>query len=237
MSDVSHEEKVVETFATLAETLTRGYDVVELMQTLVESCTDLLEVSAAGIMLADSDGELDVVASSSEAIRLLEVMQLGAEAGPCIDSFRTGEVVSVPEIGESPSDWADFKAGALAQGFSSAYAIPLKARETTIGTLNLLRAAAGELERADILTARALADVATIGIFHERSLRESTIIQDQLSQALQSRVVIEQAKGVLAHTHNANMDEAFARLRSYARSNGLKLSAVATDIINHRLSI
>jgi GAF domain-containing protein len=237
MSEISHEEKVVETFAALAETLTRNYDVVELMQTLVESCADLLEVSAAGIMLADADGELDVVASTSEAIRLVEVMQLGAEAGPCIDSFRTGTVVSVPEIEQSPDDWAEFKAGALAQGFASAYAIPLKVRETTIGTLNLLRGAVGQLERADILTARALADVATIGIFHERSLQESNIIRDQLSQALQSRVVIEQAKGVLAHTHNANMDEAFTRLRTYARSNGLKLSAVATDVVNHRLSI
>jgi len=214
-----------------------GYDVVDLLQTLVESCADLLEVDAAGILLADEHGELDVVAATSEASRIVEVMQLGAEAGPCIESYRTGEVVSVSDISQSPDEWSAFRASAGDQGFAAAFSVPLRLRDTTIGALNLLREAVGQLREQDIRTAQALADVATIGILHERTLRETAIVRDQLSNALNSRIIIEQAKGVIAHTHDTSVDHAFDLLRGYARSNRLGLSEVAAQVVARAITI
>jgi GAF domain-containing protein len=237
MTDAPQEDELFDTFATLADTLVDDFDVVDLLQTLVESCVRVLDIAAAGILLANPDGELEVVASSSEAARLVELMQLSAEAGPCIVSFTSGDVVSLPDITKSPSQWSRYRDSAIEQGFASVYAIPLRLRETTIGALNLLGDSVGTLGIRDVRIAKALADVATIGILHERALVESTIVRDQLAQALQSRVVIEQAKGVLSHTHDISTDEAFAVLRSYARSNRERLSDVARRVVSRELNI
>jgi GAF domain-containing protein len=237
MAEATHDELLVNTFAALADTLVAGYDVVDLLQTLVESCAELLDVDAAGILLVDDLGELEVVASTSEASRLVEVMQLSAQAGPCVESYLTGAIVTVSDIAESPAEWRNFRQSALEQGFAAAYSIPMRLRETRIGALNLLRATVGELREQDIRTAQALADVATIGILHERTLRESAAIRDQLSNALNSRIVIEQAKGVLAHTHDTTVEEAFNLLRGYARTNCRGLSDVAADVVGRRVTI
>jgi hypothetical protein len=205
MAELTCEEELIETFAILADTLLTGYDVVELMQTLVESCTSLFDVEAAGILLVDGNGELEVVAQ--------------------------------PDISASPARWSQFRREALAQGFTSVYAIPMGVKDTMIGTLNLLKSTVGELGRSDVRATQALAAVATVGILHERALRESNAIRDQLASALEARVVIEQAKGVLAHTHGASMDETFSFLRGYARSHGQKLSVVANDVVAHDLRI
>ncbi len=127
----------------LADTLVDDYDVVDLLQVLVDTCRDLLDTTAAGILLADARGELELVVSTSEASRLVEMMQLSAEAGPCIESFRSGKRVSVPDIADTGDEWRQFRGAALAQGFRSMDALPLRLRDATIGTLNLLRAAAG----------------------------------------------------------------------------------------------
>ena len=237
MTDQPQDREFFETFATLADTLVAGFDVVDLLQTLVESCVRMLHISAAGILLINDDRELEVVASTSEAARLVELMQLSAEAGPCIDSFESGTVVSVPDISESPVRWGRYRTEALQQGFHSVYAIPLRLRETTIGALNLLNTTTGALDETDVRIGRALADVATIGILHERAMMESGLVREQLSQALQSRVLIEQAKGVISHLHSTSTDEAFAILRSYARSNRMLLSVVAQKVVNRELSI
>jgi GAF domain-containing protein len=229
--------KLLETFAKLADTLVADYDVVDLLQTLVDTCQGLLDTDAAGILLADADGELEVIVSTSESSRLVETMQLAAEAGPCIESYRTGQVVSVGDISQSPPDWAGFRDSALEQGFASVHAIPLRLRETTIGTLNLLRDVTGELESEDAIAAQALADVATIGILHERSLRESTLLAVQLQTALNTRVIIEQAKGVVAHTQGVPIDEAFTLIRNYARSNQLPVSEVSARLVDMSLSL
>ncbi|GHD41871.1 ANTAR domain-containing protein [Mycetocola manganoxydans] len=236
-TETTREGQLVDAFATLADTLVADYDAVELLQTLVENCRDILDISAAGILLADLDGELDVVASTSEASRLVEVMQLGAQAGPCIECFSTGDPVSLPDIREAPDKWARFRDGAAAQGFKSVYALPLRLRETTIGALNLLRTEAGELNERDVRAAQALADVATIGILHARSLRESDAVRDQLQRALNSRVVIEQAKGVLSQTQNVTTDDAFGMMRQYARNHGMLLSNVAEQLVRRTLTI
>ena len=237
MSEQRQDWEFFETFATLADTLVAGFDVVDLLQTLVESCERMLDITAAGILLLNEDGELEVVASTSEAARLVELIQLSAEAGPCIVSFNSGTVVSVPDIRDSPPDWARYREAALEQGFASVYAIPLRLRETTIGSLNLLRSTVGELDATDIRVATALADVATIGILHERAIVESGRVREQLAQALQSRIVIEQAKGVVSHLHSISTDDAFAVLRSFARSNRLLLSDVAQRVVRRELEI
>jgi len=237
MSDLTREEQLLATFAKLADTLVADYDVVDLLQMLVDTCKDLLDTAAAGILLADSRGELEVIASTSEASRLVETMQLGAEAGPCIESFRTGRIVSVPDIREVPDDWSRFRESALDQGFASVYAIPLRLRETTIGALNLLRNETGELPSQDEVAAQAFADVATIGILHERSLRETTILADQLQAALNRRVVIEQAKGVVSYVHKVPIDEAFTMIRAYARSHQLPISQVAARVVDLTLTL
>jgi transcriptional regulator with GAF, ATPase, and Fis domain len=237
MTEPTRDTRLLQTFATLADTLVADYDVVDLLQNLVDTCQQLLDTTAAGILLADDSGELDVVASTSEEIRLVEVMQLSAEAGPCVESYRTGRVVSLNDIGEAPAAWDDFRRSALEHGFSSVHAIPLRLRETTIGTLNLLRDRVGPLDPDDLVAAKAFADVATIGILHERSLRESQVITEQLQFALNSRVVIEQAKGVVSHTRSVPVDEAFALIRAYARSHQLGIGTVAAQLVARTLHL
>lgn len=237
MIDETREDLLIDTFATLADTLVADYDVVDLLQTLVESCASLFDITAAGILLADADGELEVVASTSEASRLVEVMQLSARAGPCVECFTTGTVVSLPDVEDSPPAWQRFRDSAREQGFAAVHAIPLRLRDTTIGALNLMSTVTGALGQQDMRAAQALADVATIGILQERTLRESNSVRDQLTNALSSRVLIEQAKGVIAHSRGVSMEEAFTLLRNHARSNRVMLSQVAQGLVDQTLVI
>ncbi|MGY4859601.1 GAF and ANTAR domain-containing protein [Cryobacterium sp. AP23] len=231
MIETTRTEQLFDAFTTLADTLVAGYDVLELLQSLVEYCHDLLDVDSAGILLASGTSELEVVASTSEANTLVEIMQLDADAGPCLESFRTRAVVSVPDIDVGSERWPDFCETARAQGIHSVYAIPLRLRETTIGTLNLMRNERGELEHHDIRAAQALADVATIGILQERVIHDSSTIRDQLQQALSSRIVIEQAKGVISETQKLSMDAAFERIRGHARAQQMSLTVVARQVV------
>lgn len=237
MTESTREGRLVDLFATLADTLVDSYDVIELLQTLVDSCVDLFDVAAAGLLLADDQGELDVVASTSEASRLVEVMQVDADEGPCTECYATGRVVSVDVLGEGDRTWARYERYAIEQGFRSVHAIPLRLRETTIGALNLLRTSPGPLNPRDVRAAQALADVATIGVLHARVVQESGFVQAQLQEALDTRVVIEQAKGVLAHQHGVSTEEAFGLLRSSARSSGTKLSELARDVVARRVRV
>lgn len=232
MSDETREADLVDVFTTLADTLVADYDVIGLLQTLVDSCARLFDIEAAGILLADDDGRLEVVASTSEASRLIEVFQIDADEGPCLDCYKTGEVVVVPDIAAGREDWRHFRDSAKDQGFQSVHAIPLTLRDTTIGALNLLRAETGALNERDSKVARALADVATISILHERNLQQSTIVQNQLQRALNSRVIIEQAKGVLAYSRKISPEDAFAELRARARNSNELLTVAAQRIVD-----
>ena len=237
MSNIDRAAQLFEVFATLADSLVVGYDVLDLLQTLVENCHDLLDVDSAGILLLSNDNALEVVASTSEANALVDIMQVDANAGPCLECFRTRTVVSLPDIDIGSDRWPDFCATARANGILSVYAIPLRLRETTIGTLNLMRNERGELNQHDIRAAQALADVATIGILQERTIRDSSAIRDQLQNALSSRIVIEQAKGVISETAHLSMDDAFQRLRHYARSQQATLSSVAQRLVEGDLRL
>jgi GAF domain-containing protein len=237
VTELTRDARLLQTFAMLADTMVDDYDIVELLQSLVDACRDLLNTTAAGILLADGHGDLELVASTSDASRLVEIMQLGAQAGPCIECYQTGAPVSVPSIADAPEEWASFRDSALDQGFASAEALPLRLREATIGTLNLLRSEAGSAAEEDLVAARAFADVATIGILHERSIRESEVLSQQLELALNSRVVIEQAKGVVSFTNGVPVDEAFDLIRRYARHHRLPLSEVAGRLVRRELTL
>jgi GAF domain-containing protein len=238
VNETSREQGLLDAFANLADTLVGGSDVVELLQLLVDTCRDVLDVTAVGLLLADPDsGELDLVASTSEETRIVETLQLGAEAGPCIECFGSGEAVGVPDIALAADRWPAFAAAAAEQGFRGVFAIPLRLRTTTIGAMNLFRAEPGALNERDLRAAQALADVATIGILHERSFRANDVLREQLQVALSSRVVIEQAKGVLAHRHAVDMDAAFGMLRTYARSNRVLLLDAARGVVERRIRL
>jgi GAF domain-containing protein len=224
-----------DTFVELADTLVGDFDVVDFLHTLAGRCVELLDVDAAGIVLADQGGNLRAVASSSEQMRLLELFEIQNEEGPCLDSFRTGEAVGEDQL-ESSNRWPMFAREAVAAGFHSSQAVPMRLRDEVIGALNLLRIEPGRLSDEDLGLSRALAGVATIGLLQERAIREARLLTDQLQIALNNRIVIEQAKGVLAERGGLEMESAFEVLRRYSRSNNRKLAEVALDLIEQRIS-
>lgn len=234
MASTSREKELVDTFVELADTLVADYDVVDMLYRLVVRCATTLDAADAGIMLPAADGTLEVVASTSERSHLIGILQLDADQGPCLEAYRTGKATSVENIGELRARWPQFAAAAGEQGYQSMHAFPLRLREEVIGSLNLFGVIAGPLSAEDATAARGLADIATIGILHERTLRESDLARQQLQHALDSRIVIEQAKGVIAHTEGVDMDEAFRLLRESARSSQRKISDVARDVIERR---
>jgi GAF domain-containing protein len=237
MRKLSRESRLNAAFVTVADTLTADYDVVDLLHTLVTECTDILDAEAGGLLLADSTGQLQVVASTSERADLVEVFQLAAGAGPCVDCFVSGQPVSVPDIQESTENWPAFRAAALAQGFLSVHATPMRLRGEIIGTMNLFRTTVGTLTKRDADVAQALADVATIGILQERVAAQSHVVAEQLQRALDSRVLIEQAKGVLSQSGGLTMEEAFIVLRAHARNNNLTLRTVAEAVASRTLDL
>lgn len=218
----------------LADTLMAGFDVVDLADRLVASCLDLLDVSAVGILLDDQRGSLRVLASSNEEAMLLELYELQNSEGPCLTAFRTGQVVTVEDLAAAAQDWPLFAPCAISRGVVGAYAIPLSLRERTIGALNLFRDTPGALAAEDLQLAQVLARIATIGILSHRELRRQELLAEQLQNALNSRIVIEQAKGVIAERASVSMSEAFDRLRKAARSGQRTLISVAEDVASGR---
>jgi transcriptional regulator with GAF, ATPase, and Fis domain len=231
MMDPGRQRQLLQTFVDLADTLVADYDVVDVLHMLVERCAVILHATDAGILLPNAHGELEVIASTSERSHLISILQLRAEEGPCVDAFETGRLVTVDDIASTYARWPTFAAAAAQSDYQSMHAIPLRLRDETIGSLNLFRDAPGGFGADDAAAARALADVATIGILQERAIRESGIAQEQLQRALDSRVLIEQAKGVLAQAQGIDVSEAFQQLRSQARSTGTRLSVVAELVI------
>jgi transcriptional regulator with GAF, ATPase, and Fis domain len=221
---------LVRTLVQLADNLVDDFDVIDVLTTLSDRCVDILDVSAAGVMLVDQGGELQVVASSSEAMRILELFELQASQGPCVDCYRTGELVVNEDLSASEERWPSFTPRAIDAGFQSVHALPMRLRGRTVGALNLFRAETGILHEADVVSAQALADVATIAIVQNHSGLGPQLINAQLSQALYSRIIIEQAKGVISETAGLDMDHAFRQLRHYARTHEIGLADLSLDI-------
>jgi hypothetical protein len=224
-------ERLAHAFVGLADSLVADYDVVELAQQLIDSSMTLLPVVAAGIMLGDATGELHVFASSSEETRLLELLQVEADMGPCLQAYRTGTAVFVDDLSVDPARWPAFARRAADYSFRSASALPLRLRDERVGALNLFGAETGALARTDIAVGQALADVATIGILHQRIMTRSELVNQQLQTALNTRVVIEQAKGVLAERGGITMDHAFNLLRAHARRSQRRLADTARGVV------
>lgn len=229
---MTREAVLATTLVELADTLVDDFDVVDLFTRLADRCVEVLDVEAAGIMLAAADGQLRVMASSSEAMRVLELFEIQAQEGPCLDSHRTGLPVVNQDLAAVNGRWPRFAPEALAAGFRSVHALPMRLRGSVIGALNLFRTGPGEMAPPDIAVAQAFADVATIAILQHRAAQEAQVINEQLTHALNSRIVIEQAKGMVAERLGLDMETSFTALRSHARNHNLRLTDVATSVIS-----
>ena len=228
---MTREQRIVQTFVELADTIVDDFDVIDFLHRVSERCVELLDCDEAGVLLADAAGALRVMASSSERTDALELMQAQNDEGPCFECFARGEAVSSEDLDADRDRWPTFSPAALVHGFCSVHALPMRVRGEPVGALNLFRARPGQLDEPDVALAQGMADIAAVALMQERSVRESHGVAAQLQGALSSRVVIEQAKGVLAERAQIGLDAAFARMRGYARANNLKIGQVARDVI------
>jgi transcriptional regulator with GAF, ATPase, and Fis domain len=227
---MSHEQRLADTFVELADTLVDDFDVIDFLQVLAARCVELFAVAAAGIVLADADDSLRPVAASDERARLLELFEVQNDEGPCRDCYQLGTAVVNIELDAARKRWPQFTSRAVAAGFRAASALPLRLRSQVIGSLNLFHSQPGGLGDAELRMAQALADAATIGILQQRTIRRGEVVAVQLQTALTSRIVIEQAKGVLAERLQISPDDAFTVLRSAARKRNRLLSELARDV-------
>lgn len=229
---MTRERQIVATFVELADTMVDDFDVVEFLHHLAERCVELLDCAEAGLLLSDASGALRVMASSSERSDTLDLLQSQNEEGPCFECFQRGQSILTEDLDSDTDRWPQFAPAALGEGFRSVQAIPMRVRGATVGALNLFRAEPGPLSAPDIVLAQGMADIAAIALLQERSVREARGVVEQLEGALTSRVVIEQAKGIVAERARIGIDVAFVRMRTYARTRNLRLSDVARQLID-----
>ncbi|MEU7482096.1 GAF and ANTAR domain-containing protein [Lentzea sp. NPDC042327] len=208
------------------------FDAIDFLQTLTERCVELLELDAVGILLADQRGALNLVAASTEQARMLELFQLQDEEGPCLDCFHTGQPVECADLEQEPQRWPRFTAAARDQGFAAVHAVPMRLREQVVGALNLFRTSPGAIPQDAVELAQSFANVATISILQVRALRHSEMVTEQLQNALNSRIVIEQAKGILAERLQIDVADAFSLMRTHARNSNQLLSEVAQHVVS-----
>jgi GAF domain-containing protein len=225
------EALLIRTLVDLADNLVDDFDVIDVLTMLSDRCVQTLDVASAGVMLAAPSGELQVVASSSDTMRDLEIFELQANEGPCVDCFRSGRAVHL-DLATIDGRWPLFTARAIEAGFYSVHALPMHLRGRVIGAINMFRTDPGGLEEADVLAGQALADVATIAILQHQAVVDGQTLNNQLNQALNSRIIIEQAKGMVSEAVHLDMDQAFQRLRHHARNHGLRLTDVCVEIVN-----
>jgi hypothetical protein len=219
------------TFVELADTMVADFDIIDFLQLLTERSVELLSASAAGVLLAAPDGKLRVAAASSELTELVELFQIQQDQGPCLDCFRTGRPVTAARLDGPDQPWPRFAAAAVGAGFRTVQALPMRLRTDVIGALNLFGTGTVPFSPADVRIGQALADVATIGLLQERTARSREIAAQQLQGALNSRVIIEQAKGRLAERLGIDMDAAFKLLRDHARNSNQRLTDIARDFV------
>jgi len=231
-------QRLARVFVELADTLVENFDVVDFLQTLTDRCVELLEADASGLMLTDQRGGLRLMAATLERARVLELFELQVQEGPCLECFDTGQAITNVQLieAEATRRWPVFTPAAVEAGFGATHALPMRLRGRVIGALNLFNDQPTRLGDSDLEVGQAMADVATIGLLHQRNTHEQTILSEQLQTALQSRILIEQAKGALAALADVSVNEAFTSMRSYARTRNLRLSDVATAVVDGTLS-
>jgi GAF domain-containing protein len=231
------DRQVREAFIELTDTLVTDFDIIDFLERLAVRCADLLGVSACGVMLADHRGVLNLVAASSAEARVVELAQLQGAEGPCMDAYLAGTSVQQTDLNDPGQAWPAFARAARAAGFAAVHALPMRLRDETLGAMSLFGDAPGSLDADTVALGQALADAATIGILHQRAMARQELVAEQLQAALNSRIVIEQAKGFLAERLAVSVDMAFGLLRGYARDHNRKLTAVAADIVEGRLQV
>ena len=231
----AREDDIVASFVSMAGSLARGQDVTELLIQLAADCARLLDVSAVGLLLADPRGALHVVAASSERVADLEAFQAQRAQGPCHTCYLEGEPVNVPDLAAAAARWPEFAAVAAEAGVASVHAVPMRLRDDVVGALNLFGSKPGPLNEADLRLAQALADVATIALIQDRAAADKNLVNEQLQHALDSRVVLEQAKGVLSYSSDLDMSGAYAALRQYARDHNIKLTELSRALVNRAM--
>jgi GAF domain-containing protein len=234
---MTRESLLVSTLVELADNLVDNYDIIDVLTLLSTRCVETIDASSAGVMVARPGGELQYVASSSESMRILELFQIQANEGPCVDCYTSGRAIINHELFDSDTSWPRFTPQAVAQGYRSVHCLPLRLRGQTIGALNLFRTDAGLLTSEDVVVAQGLADVATIAILQHQSSLSARLLNEQLNFALNSRIVIEQAKGMISQFAQCDMDVAFERLRTHARNHNIRLTDVASRIVEGTLGV
>lgn len=230
------EQRLTQIFVELADTLVDEFDALDFLQTLTERSVELLQVDAAGVILSDQHGHLQVVASTSNRAQDLELFELQSDEGPCLDCFDTGLVVANVEASAAAERWPQFSAAFVRAGYRSTHAVPLRLRSNVIGAMNLFCIGQLTMDDEDLALAQALADVATIGLLQERAIHESDLIAEQLQMALNSRIIIEQAKGVLHIRARVSVDEAFRLMREHSRRRQMPLRDIAAQVISGNIS-
>lgn len=231
------EAAVSKAFMDLADSLVGGVDVVDLLGGLTTDCARLLDIASAGLLLADQRAVLHVVAASSEATRTLELFQLQRDQGPCLDCFHSGRPIGVPDLAEQADRWPVFVPAALDAGFASLHAVPLRLADNILGALGLFGSSTGQLNQNDLRLGQALAHVASVALVADRAATDRTLLAEQLQSALDGRVVIEQAKGLLAQLGGLDMDTAFAALRRYSQDHNERLRSVAARLTSRDLMV
>ncbi|WP_327354970.1 GAF and ANTAR domain-containing protein [Streptomyces sp. NBC_01304] len=233
MSVMAREQRLTEVFVEVADSLIDDFDVIDLLQVLSARCVELLDVSAAGIMLADQHGDLQMIAASDERARLLELFALQHDQGPCVACYRSGQPRTNIQLAaaEATLGWTVFAQRALDSGYVITHALPLRLRDRVVGALNLFHSEPRLLTPEDVRLGQALADVATIALLQQRTLEQSYMERGQLQAALNSRIVIEQVKGILAERWGVSVDEAFGAFRAYARAKQLRLSDLGREVV------
>jgi hypothetical protein len=234
---MAREDLIADTFVGIVDSLVDEFDIIDMLTGLTVGCVDLGLATASGILLADENAKLRVMAASNERAHLLELFQLQNDEGPCLEAFSTGEPVVHPDLSTAYDRWPRFAPEAVRAGFLSVQAFPLRLRSAVIGAMNLFSAERREDGEPGAHLAQALADVASIAILQDQMSRQSDLRAGQLQHALDSRVAIEQAKGMLAERAHIDMDEAFTLLRSHARSSQTLLTTVALQVVEGTLEI
>jgi transcriptional regulator with GAF, ATPase, and Fis domain len=233
---MTRERRVVEAFVELADTMVDDFDVVEFLHRLALRCVELLDCAEVGLLLADPSGRLQVMASSSERADALELLQCQGAEGPCTECYASARAVFSEDLAEDFGRWPSFAPAAVSKGFYSVQALPMRVRGQTIGALNLFRTERGRLAEEDMPLGQGMADIASVALLQERAVSDSHVLVAQLEGALGSRVIIEQAKGILAEQAQIGLDTAFVRLRGHARAGNLRLADVARQLTDGQLS-
>jgi GAF domain/ANTAR domain len=227
------ETQVLDAVVTLVDSLLDDFDVVDLLTDLTVRCAELLDVAATGLLLADPLEQLRLLAATSEQARTLELFQLQADEGPCVDCYTTGQPVSVADLRVAVRRWPQFVPAALDAGFASVHAVPMRAAGIVLGALGLFGTRPGELSESDLLVGQTLAHIACVAILQEHPHTPDTVMPHMRS-ALASRVVVEQAKGFLRESLDVSVEDAFGLLRTYSRANGLHLTDIARRLMTDR---